>query len=180
MTNKLKQAINILKNGGVIAFPTETVFGLGASLKRPAAIKQIFKIKNRPKNKPLQVLIASVEQANKLGKLSKKALALAEKCWPGPLTLVVFKKKAVPKLVTGGTNKVGLRLPDHRIALELIKAVGPLVATSANKSGDRPALTAKAVKKNLPGIDLILPGRVRSGAPSKVVDATKSFKVLRG
>jgi len=173
-------AVKALKAGEVVAFPTETVFGLGAALKQRGAIEQIFKIKNRPKNKPLQVLVASIDQAKKLGRFNQQALELAKREWPGPLTLVVKKTKVVPKIITGGTNKVGLRIPDHKVALELIKKAGPIVATSANKSGSRPALTAQAVKKNLPGIDLILPGRVRSGVPSKVVDATKGIRILRG
>ena len=179
MDNQLKKAVNTLKTGGVISFPTETVYGLGALLEDKKAIARIFEIKGRPKTKPLQVLVASLEQAKELGKFNKKALELAEKGWPGPLTLIVKKKMTVPKIVTGGGSTVGLRLPDHKIILELIKQVGPIAATSANKSNEKPALTARQVKKQLPEIDYVLPGRVGSGKPSQVVDATKGFKVLR-
>ena len=109
----LNKAIRILKTGGVIAFPTETVYGIGAALNQPAAIKRIYKIKNRPINKPLQVLVSTLEEAKRLGVFNKQALSLA-KAWPGPLTLVVNKTKLVPKLVTGGAPKVGLRIPDHQ------------------------------------------------------------------
>lgn len=176
---KLEKAVNILKKGGVIAFPTETVFGIGAALDQPAAIRKIFRIKKRPKNKPLQVLVATMEQAKKLGKFNKKALELAEKEWPGPLTLVVYKTRKVPKLVTGGSSKVGLRMPDHKIVLQLIEKCGPLVATSANRSEEKPSLTAKEVKKYLLEIDFILPGRVKIGKASKVIDASRGVKVLR-
>jgi len=173
------KAAEILKSGGVIAFPTETVFGIGALLTKRQAIRRIFSLKNRPLNKPLQVLVANLEQAKKLGKFNKKALDLAEVSWPGPLTIVVYKKRIVPKLVTGGGKTVGLRIPDHKTILELLKKCGPIAATSANISDEKPALTATAVKKALPGIDYIIPGRVKTGKASKVVNATKGFITLR-
>lgn len=172
----MKKAIKILKSGGVIAFPTETVFGIGASMKHKKAIRRIFKIKDRPRNKPLQILVENLEQAQKLGKFNKKTLKLAKKGWPGPLTLVVYKTRKVSKLITGGSSKVGLRIPDHKIALELINQCGPIVATSANISGEEPALTAKRL---LVKVDYILNGKVKSGRASTVIDATKSLKVLR-
>lgn len=179
MNNQLKKAINTLKTGGVIAFPTETVYGIGALLKDKKAIARIFEIKRRSRTKPLQVLVASLEQAKKLGKFNKQALELAGKNWPGPLTLVVKKKRTVPKIVTGGRSTVGLRLPDHKLALELIKQCGPLVATSANKSGKKPALTSKEVKRKMPEVDFILSGKVKTGTPSQVIDATENFRALR-
>lgn len=163
----------------MVAFPTETVYGIGAALNHPNAIKQIFKLKKRPKNKPMQILVASMSQAKKLGKFNKKALELAQNEWPGPLTLVIFKTRKVPKLVTGRSKKVGLRMPDHKIILNLIKKCGPIVATSANRTGEKPALTAKEVKKQLPEINYILSGRVKTGKASKVVDPTRGLKILR-
>ena len=176
----IDKAAETLKNGGVIAFPTETVFGIGALLNKRKAIGRIFMMKNRPLNKPLQVLVADLKQAKSLGKFDKKALELAEASWPGPLTLVVYKKGGVPKIVTGGGKTVGLRIPDHKIILELLKKCGPIAATSANRSDEKPALTAKAVKKALPGLDYVLPGKVKSGRPSTVIDATAGAKILRG
>jgi L-threonylcarbamoyladenylate synthase len=175
----LKTAVNILKDGGIIAFPTETVYGLGALLNKPAAIKRIYQIKKRPKKKPLQVLVANLSQAKKLGVFNRQALALAKAGWPGPLTLVVHKTDLIPKLITGGTSKVGLRIPAHKTTLALLKLAGPIVATSANEAGEKPALTAKAVEKYLPEIDYILAGKVKTGQASKVIDATSKLKVLR-
>ncbi|OGC24381.1 threonylcarbamoyl-AMP synthase [candidate division WOR-1 bacterium RIFOXYB2_FULL_42_35] len=178
--DKIKKAAKILKSGGIVAFPTETVFGLGALLTETIAIKQIFKIKKRPKNKPLQVLVANLKQARELGEFSIQALKLAKKNWPGPLTLVVHKKNAVPKIVVGGGNKVGLRIPKHRTILTLIKACGPIAATSANFSGEEPALNAKTVKALLgKKVDYTLPGKVKLGFASKVIDTTNKNKVLR-
>lgn len=162
----------------MVAFPTETVFGIGATLDHPRAIKRIFKIKGRPANKPLQVLVASMEQAKELGKFSRKAKDHAKRKWPGP-TLIVPRTGKVPKLVTGGSDKVGLRMPDHRTVLGLIKRCGPIAATSANRSGERPALSANKVKKDLPELDYVLAGKVKSGKPSKVIDLTRGGKVLR-
>lgn len=180
MNRNLKRAAQLLKKGKVIAFPTETVFGIGACLNRPEAIKQIFKIKNRPKDKPLQVLIANMEQAQKLGKLSKKAFEYAKKRWPGPFTFVVPKTGKVSKLVTGGSSKVGLRMPDHQTILELIKECGPIVATSANISGKPPALTTKQAREYVgEKVDYVFPGRTKHGQASKVIDLSKGIKVLR-
>ena len=142
MKDKIKKAARALKTGGVVAFPTEPVFGIGAALDQPKAIKQIFKIKNRPKNKPLQILIDSMEQAEKLGRFSKKSKDYARRNWPGP-TLILPKTDKVSKLVTGGSSKVGLRMPDHKTVLTLIKKCGPIVATSANRAGEAPALSAR-------------------------------------
>ena len=175
----LKRAIKILKSGGVIAFPTETVYGIGALLSKPKAIRKIYKIKKRPRNKPLQVLVASMRQAKELGNFSPPALKLAKKRWPGPLTLVVHKTNKVPKLVTGSTNKVGLRMPAHRTVLNLVRKGGPIAATSANISGKKPFLKAKEVEKSLAGLNYVLSGRVKFGKASKVIDATAGFKVLR-
>jgi len=172
-------SLKILKSGGVIAFPTETVFGIGALLNKPKAIRQIYQIKKRPRNKPLQVLVATLEEAQKLGKFNPKALRLAKKYWPGPLTLVVYKTNAVPKSICGGTNKVGLRIPNHRTILTLLKKCGPMAATSANISEEKPALNAKEVKINLPQISYILPGRVKLGKVSKVIDVTGKVNILR-
>lgn len=165
-----KTALKILKIGGVIAFPTETVYGIGALLSKPKAISRIYQIKKRPRSKPLQVIVASLRQAKKLGKFTPKALALAKKSWPGPLTLIVPS-------VSGG--KVGLRVPAHRTILNLIRRVGPIAATSANEAGEKPALSAKEVKRCLKDLDYVLPGRVKLGRASKVIDATRGFRVIR-
>lgn len=163
----------------IIAFPTETVFGIGAPLNDQEAIKRIFEIKDRPKDKPLQILIATFEQAKQLGKFSKKDLEFAKEKWPGPYTLVVYKTDKVSDLITGGSDKVGLRMPDHEVALELINKYGPLVASSANRSGEKPALTVEEVKKCLPEIEIIIPGTTKHRKASKVIDLTQGQRRLR-
>ncbi|MDI6731503.1 MAG: L-threonylcarbamoyladenylate synthase [Candidatus Margulisbacteria bacterium] len=177
--NKINIAANRLKKGSVIAFPTETVFGIGALLTKPKAIHKIYRLKKRPRNKPLQVLVATLEEAQKLGKFNEKALKLAKKRWPGPLTLVVYKTRLAPKVICGGTNKVGIRIPNHRTTLKLLKLTGPIAATSANMAGEKPALTTSEVRRQLPTIDYILPGKVKLGKASKVINVTKGNKILR-
>ena len=168
----IKKAIKILKPGGVIAFPTETVFGIGACFDQPKAINKIFKIKNRSKNKPLQILVSSVKEAQTLGKFSTKALAFAKKNWPGPYTLIVPAIK--------GKKTIGLRVPNHQTTLKLIRAVGPIAATSANISGHPPALTTKQAREYVGGkADFVLAGRTKHGKASRVIDFTKKTKVLR-
>jgi len=170
--NNLKKAIKTLESGKVIAFPTETVFGIGACLNQPRAISRIFKIKQRPKHKPLQILVANLKQAQELGKFNKKALGFAKKNWPGPYTLIVPAKK--------GKKTVGLRIPDHRTILKLIRAVGPIAATSANLSGMPPALTTKQAKEYLgKKVDYVLAGKTRQGKASKVIDFTNNGRFIR-
>ncbi len=170
--DNLGKASEILKSGGVVAFPTETVFGLGACFDQPMAINRIFKIKKRPKNKPLQILVASLKQAQGFAKFSEKALAFAKKNWPGPYTLIVPVAK--------GKKTVGLRIPDHRTILNLIRQVGPLAATSANISGQPPALTTKQAREYLGNkADFVLPGRTKHGRASKVIDFTQNGKFIR-
>ena len=166
----LAKAINKLKSGGIIAFPTETVFGLGVLLAKPKAIHRLYRLKQRPKSKPFQILVASLRQAKTLGKFNKEAVRLAKANWPGPMTLVVNK--------TGGNGKVGLRVPNHRRLLRLIRLVGPLVASSANLAGEPPALSIRELRQQGLKVDYILPGRVRSGKASKVIDTTTG-KIIR-
>ncbi|HVN67559.1 MAG TPA: L-threonylcarbamoyladenylate synthase [Candidatus Sulfotelmatobacter sp.] len=179
MNDQLKKAVNTLKTGGVIAFPTETVYGIGALLKDKKAVARIFKIKKRPRSKPLQVLVSSLRQARELGIFDDQALRSAKKCWPGPLTLVVPATTKVPGVVRAGGKTVGLRVPAHRTVLDLIRKAGPIVATSANIAGDLPFKNAKEVAAGLKGLEFVMAGRVKLGRPSKVIDTTAGYKVIR-
>lgn len=138
-------AAALLKQGVPVAFPTETVYGLGARVFDPPAVEKIFRMKGRPSDNPLICHIATLEQLDMLAiEVPEEALRLAEHFWPGPLTLILKKQPAVPSSVTGGGPTVAIRMPRHPIALELIQQVGePLVAPSANKSG-RPSSTTAA------------------------------------
>ena len=145
------QAAELLRNGRLVVFPTETVYGLGANALDPAAVARIFEAKGRPLTSPLIVHVSSIEMARELAAVwPPKAQALAERFWPGPLTIIVPKTAQVPDLVTAGLPSVGLRIPAHPIALELLMAAGiPLAAPSANRFTQLSPTTAEHVREGL-------------------------------
>lgn len=184
----IQKAASILKQGGLVAFPTDTVYGLGADATNPKAVKKIFKVKKRPLTNPLPVLIArknDLFKATSPCKLTRRSHNTKKQCniikklinkfWPGALTIVLPKKKIIPNIVTAGLPCVGVRMPASAVTLALIRALGrPLVATSANLHGKPSPRTAAAVKKYLNNkIDLILDGgKTKLGIESTVLDCT--------
>lgn len=172
-----KQAVDILKSGGVVAFPTETVYGLGALATDALAVQKIFEAKGRPSDNPLIVHIGNKEQVfNYATGISTEAEKLMDTFWPGPLTLVFHKIAGViAPNVTPGVETVGIRMPDHPVALGLLRALGePLAAPSANRSGKPSPTEAAHVHKDLDGlIPLILDGgKTGVGVESTVLDMT--------
>jgi L-threonylcarbamoyladenylate synthase len=169
-------AAEILRSGGLVAFPTETVYGLGADAFNSEAVKKVFTAKGRPADNPLIVHIAEYNQIKELtGTIPTVGKVLAEAFWPGPLTLVVKSFPSVPKVVTGGLDTVAVRVPKHNVTLELIKKFNkPIVGPSANKSGRPSPTTAQHVYDDLNGeIDLILDaGPALIGIESTVIDVT--------
>ncbi len=168
-------AADIIRNGGLVAFPTETVYGLGANLLHRDGVERVYKVKNRPSDKPLTVHIADLDALKEMaGEIPSGAERLIEKFWPGPLTIILKSKKG---------KKIGFRMPSNKIALSLIAASGvPVVAPSANRSGNRPPNNIEDVLKELDdGVDMILDGGpTQMGIESTVVDATTSpCEVLR-
>lgn len=178
------EAAALIQKGEVVAFPTETVYGLGADALNPGAVRKIFEAKGRPADNPLIVHIAEKEDVYNLAeRVPEKAEALMEVFWPGPLTLVLPAKKSIPKVTTGGLDTVGIRMPAHEIARGLILASGlPIAAPSANTSG-RPSPTAAAhVLEDMDGkIPLILDGGpAEVGLESTVLScASEPFTLLR-
>ena len=157
----LTQAANILSSGGIVAIPTETVYGLAGSVFNPQAIKKIFAAKGRPSDNPLIVHISDIgEIYNIVSYFSPKAKKLAEKFWPGPLTIILPKNKNIPDEVTAGMDSVAVRFPSNKIAREIIKKSGvPLVAPSANLSGKPSPTQFSHVVKDLDGkVDAIIDG----------------------
>lgn len=151
-SKEINKAIFALKQGIPIVFPTETVYGLGASIWMPEAIEKIFAIKGRPADNPLIVHISSMEEVFLLGdSLPPLFFLLAEKFWPGPLTLVVKKHPSVPSIVCGGLDSIAIRYPSNLIARELISQVGPMAAPSANISGRPSPTSALDVLEDLNG-----------------------------
>jgi len=190
MKDILKAAM-ALKNGYLVAFPTETVYGLGADATNQDAVSRIFSIKNRPKNHPLILHLSSItEIENWALEIPDYAYKLANKYWPGPMTLILNRKSNVKDFVTGGQETVGIRIPNHEIALSLLQEFkkigsGAIVAPSANKFGKVSPTSFEHVNqellKDLDSNDLILDGgQCQIGVESSIIDCTKNFpKVLR-
>lgn len=179
----IKLAGSIIKKGGLVAFPTETVYGLGADALNPYAVAKIFEVKNRPKFDPLIVHISKFNWLEKLTeKIDEQALKLIEKFWPGPLTLVLPKSEIVPDIVTAGLKSVAIRMPSHPVALALIdSAETPISAPSANPFGYISPTTADHVEKQLGDkIDLILDGgKCPIGVESTVLSLLDEPTILR-
>ncbi len=169
---QIQTAAHIIKKGGLVAFPTETVYGLGANALNPVAVAKIFSLKERPSFDPIIVHIASFDDIKLLtDQPSDLVLKLAEKFWPGPLTIVLPKSSIVPDIVTSGLPTVGIRMPDNEIALKFIRTSEcPIAAPSANKFGNLSPVNANHVKKQLPNVDFILDGgRAKIGIESTII-----------
>lgn len=178
----LTRARQVLQDGGLVAFPTDTVYGLASRVDSVRAIEKLFAAKGRDFNKAIAVLVGSVDQLPLVAQnFPPPALRLAERFWPGALTLVVQRLAALPDVLSP-LPTVGLRMPNHPFALALLRACGPLATTSANISGEPNPVTAADVAAQLSGrIDLILDGGpCPGGVPSSVVDCTRpGLPVLR-
>ncbi len=170
------RAVTLLRAGRPVAFPTDTVYGVGVPAWDAAAVRRLFRLKLRSTSKAIPVLLADLEQIYEVGRdLSPAILRLAERFWPGALTIVVRRAGRIPDEVTAGGDTVAVRIPAHDLARDLIRAVGsPLATTSANLSGQPSPLTAGEVTAQLGRrISLVLDGgRCPGGVPSTVVDAT--------
>ena len=174
--DRLKYAADVIKGGGLVAFPTETVYGLGANALNDTAVGNIFVAKGRPSDNPLIVHIADKNMVSRLvSDIPIKAAMLMDKLWPGPLTMVMNKSGVVPQIVTAGLNTVAVRMPSHPVALLLIRLSGlPIAAPSANISGKPSPTSAKHVIDDLSGrADVIIDaGDSNVGLESTVLDLT--------
>lgn len=172
----IDEAAGVIRAGGVVAHPTETVYGLAADVFNEAAVRRVFAAKGRPPGKPLIVAVATRGDLERLVReLVPGAEALMDAFWPGPLTLVLPRRPEVPDVVTGGRDGVAVRMPAHPVALTLIGAAGiPVTTTSANPAGAPPPVTAAEVERYLAGrIQILLDGGpAGSGIPSTILDLT--------
>jgi len=180
----IKEAVKILKAGGIIAYPTESFYALGAMALHEKAVKKIFDLKNRPYGKPLPLIVDDIETLLTAAKeIPDHAKDVMEKFWPGPLTMIFKARKEVPLLITGESRKVAVRVPGESVALQIAKAVTvPVTATSANLSSMPPAINAEAVLSYFgDNVDLILDGgNAPGGKPSTILDVTVTPpKILR-
>lgn len=177
----VRAAADILINGGLVALPTETVYGLTAIATDPRAVAEIYRIKGRPAEKPLSLLVSGADAFKYWDNPPDIAYALAERFWPGPLTMVSRRSALVPDIVCAGGETVGLRCPRHDVTLSIIKTVGlPLAAPSANISGRPSSKEAQEVMNYLGGrIDAVVDGgRCATGVESTVLDLTMPTPVI--
>lgn len=166
-SSDIDQAVAVLRAGGLVAFPTETVYGLGADASNDAAVARVFSVKGRPTNHPLIVHLADAAQLDGwAASVTPTARLLADAFWPGPLTILVERSASVSLAVTGGRSTVGLRVPDHTVALELLRAFGGgIAAPSANRFGRVSPTTAAHVVADLgDDVDLVLDGGACRGS----------------
>lgn len=178
----VNEAARIVRSGGVIAMPTESVYALGAHVFDDAAVQRVCAIKGQRERKPILVLIADRTQLDALvAAIPPAARILMDRFWPGPLTIVFSASSRIPAALTAGTGTIGVRLPVQPLLARLLRAAGPLTGTSANRSGMPPAQTAREVQELLgDDVDLIVDGGPASATrPSTVVEVTQTVRVLR-
>lgn len=170
----IEEAIEAIRAGYVVGMPTDTVYGLGVDPLNETAVQRLYDIKGRPKHKPIGLLVGTLEQARTVGVIQGRALQLAEEHWPGALTLVVRTRVVLADWVGSVQQEtVGLRMPDHPLALELLEATGPLAVTSANRSGGPELMDDSQARTEFGDeVAVYLPGTSPGGEASTVIDAT--------
>jgi L-threonylcarbamoyladenylate synthase len=177
-----QHAFDVLKKGGLVAFPTDTVYGIGALAFNGSAVESIYKVKERPIEKAIPILVAEIMDLDKVVlKIPSTALGLVTRFWPGPLTVLFPKKPTLPESVSA-TGTIGVRIPDHAVTRLLLRLAGPMAVTSANISGRESPTTATEVFAQLNGrIPLIIDGgETPGGIPSTLVDCSGGeIKILR-
>lgn len=181
---QVEAGISILKQGGIVAFPTDTVYGLGACANIPQAVKRVYRVKERPQNMALPLLLAHTSQISEVAELVPQiAWLLADKFLPGALTIVLYKSNSVSDIITAGGKTVAVRVPAHPVPVALAQGLGaPIVGTSANLSGRPSALTAGEVYSQFGDkIDLVIDGgRCGEGKESTIIDVTGDVpRILR-
>ena len=178
----LSKAIKALRNGQIIVYPTDTLYGLGADIFNDDAVKKIFKIKKRKKNNPLSVAVANIKELENIAVVDDKTRCLIRTFLPGKLTIVLKRKSNVSDIVTGSSDKVAIRIPNNEIALDLLSKFGPLTATSANIHGKKPPVNINDISIQFKASDIAVyidNGKL-DGKPSTIVDMTeKPFKIIR-
>ena len=181
---QIESAAQILKSGGVAAIPTDTLYGLAACALKDAAVERIFRLKGRPKGMALPLLVSEANDISRYAtNIPEVTWALAERFWPGALTVVLPKAEGISALVSGGKNTIALRVPDHPVPRALARELeAPITGTSANRSGGAGLPTAKAVRDEFGGeIDLVIDGgKAPGGLPSTVLDLSGELpRILR-
>ncbi len=176
----ISRALKIIRTGGLIVYPTDTVYGLGANALNVQAVLRVFEVKRRPLDQPLPVAVSGSRMSEELAYLNEKARRLMEVFWPGALTIVLERKTKIPSVVTGGKAGVGLRAPDNEVPLSIMRLSNlPLITTSANKHGAPPCVDARGVVGQLDGeVDLIIDGGRGRTEASTIIDLLREPPVI--
>ncbi len=178
---KIKQAINVLENGGTVVYPTDTLYGLGADIFREDAVRKVYTIKKRSLNNPISICVSEIDDITKIAYLDKDTEKIVKKILPGPFTIILRKKGNISSILTAGKEKIGIRIPDNKICRELTQRF-PITTSSANISGKKAPKSLNEVLEQLGDtVDLILDdGGSGEGIPSTVIDlTTRPPEILR-
>lgn len=178
----INQAVEVLRNDGVIVYPTDTIYGLGCSLGSAKAIDKIYQLKKRERHKPLSFICHDLQQVSQYAVLTNQIFRLAKRLLPGPYTLVVTASHLAPKVIQSAKQAVGIRIPNHAVTQQLVAALGqPLISTSANLSGEDSLSDPKELEEVFGNrVDMILDAGILPGDPSTVLDCTsEDIKLLR-
>lgn len=176
----IASAARLVIGGGVIVYPTETVYGLGANALDEQAVLRVFQIKKRPLSMPIFLAVSSIEMLEKVAEVSVEDLSLLKEILPGPVSVLVKKRSIVPDILTAGLPQVGIRYPDHETALRIIDQAGPITSTSANRTGSPPPTCVAEVSPEIASrVDAVVDGgKSRYAQPSTLLDLT-SRKIIR-
>lgn len=180
-TADIDAAATAVRNGDLVAYPTETVYGLGADALDAAAVERVFEAKGRDRDKPISLAVPSVEAATECVRLTQRERAFMSEFLPGPVTVVCQRRDVVPDVLTAGRDRVGVRIPDHEIARELAASAGPVTATSANVSGEPSARRVADIQPPLRAqLAAVIDGETTPGGGSTVVDVDSGEVFRRG
>lgn len=187
MDKNVQKAVEVLKKGGVVSHATDTCYGFAADIFNEAAVEKVYNLKQMQRSKPISILVSSLEEAQEYGLFNKQALGLAQQFWPGALTIIVKRKKKLPKWINPGGKTVGIRVPGDSISCNLAKQLGgPITTTSANITTLPSPYSVSAIKKQFVGQNLkpdfyLDSGRLSvANPPSTIVDCTsKEMKIIR-
>lgn len=175
-----KTIVKVIKEDGVVAFPTETVYGLGVRFDSEKALDKLMEAKNRDYSKAITLMVADKSQIEQYAYISSDAKKIIDAFMPGMITLVFKKKESVNSIMTNGKETIGVRIPDSPYVLELLKQAGPMLVTSANLSNHPNTTSTKEVLDQLDGrVDIIVDGKTSDNIASTVIDVTKDIKILR-
>jgi len=168
----IRSAVDIIKSGGTVVYPTETVYGLGADALSEEAVRKVYRIKRRELSQPISLAVSSFEMVHSIAYIDPESLEVLTELLPGPVTVMLRKKDTVPEVLTAESDIVGVRFPDNEIATRIINETGPITSTSANVSGRNPPTSVEEVEIKA---DIIINGgRCKYGMPSTVVDMTRT------